>query len=94
MTTPAFTARNVTKFIAKAIVAAKTAEITADAISDHTNYEKDDLAVDLGSKCVGWFVSEKLEPVTDKMVDTVADFVTSKREARKAKKDAKKKEQV
>lgn len=89
MTTPAFTARNVTKFVAKAIVAAKTAEITADAIEDHTSYSKDDLPVDLGSKVVGWYISEKLEPVTDKIVDTVADFVTAKREARQAKKNAK-----
>lgn len=89
MTMPAFTARNVTKFIAKAIVAAKTAEITADAITDHTHYEEDDLVVELGSKVVGWYVAEKLEPITDKMVDTTADFVSERRAKRQAKKLAK-----
>jgi hypothetical protein len=89
---PAFTARNVTKFIAKSIVAAKTAELTADAIADHTHYEKDDTVVDIGSKVVGWYVSEKLEPVTDKIVDTAADFVSDRRAKRQAKKDAKKNE--
>jgi hypothetical protein len=87
---PAFTARNVTKFIAKSIVAVKAAELTADAITDHTHYEEDDIVVDLGSKVIGWYVSEKLEPVTDKIVDTAADFITDRRTKRQIKKDAKK----
>ena len=93
MTTPAFTARNVMKFIAKAVVAAKAADLTAEAIADHTRYEKDDTVVDIGSKVVGWYISDKLEPVTDRIVDTTADFITDQRTKRQAKKDAKKKDQ-
>jgi len=89
MPMPAFTARNVTKFIAKAVVATKAADLTADAIADHTQYEKDDTVVDIGSRVIGWYISEKLEPVTDKIVDTVADFVSDRRAKRQAKKDTK-----
>lgn len=90
MTTPAFTARNVSKFIAKSLVAAKTTQLTAETIADHTHYEKDDTIVELGSGVVGWYVSAKLSPITDAIVDKTADFVTAKREARQAKKNAKK----
>jgi|1185.fasta_scaffold1979742_2 hypothetical protein len=93
MTTPEFTARNVAKFLAKAVVATKTARLTADVVADHTNYEKDDTVVDLGSQVVGWYISAKLEPVTDKIVDTTADFVTEQRNKRQARRDAKKKDQ-
>lgn len=89
MTMPAFTARNVTKFIAKAAVAAKAASLTADAITDNTHYEKDDTVVTIGSHVIGWYISEKLEPVTDRIVDTAADFVSERRAKRQAKKDTK-----
>lgn len=90
MTLPAFTPRNVSKFIAKAVVAAKAASLTADAIDNYTEYDKDATIVDVGSQVVGWYVSEKLEPVTDRIVDTTADFVSERRAKRQAKKDAKK----
>ncbi len=90
MTNLPFTARNVTKFVARSIVAAKTAQLTAEAIADHTEYETDDTIVEIGSGVVGWYVAHKLQPVTDAVVDRTADFVTAKREARKAKKNAKK----
>lgn len=84
-----FTARNVTKFVAKSLVAAKATQLTAEAIADNTHYEKDDTVVEIGSGVVGWYISSKLAPVTDAIVDKTADFVTAKREARKAKKNAK-----
>jgi hypothetical protein len=87
--TTEFTTRNVAKFILKSIVATKTADLTADTITEHTRFEEDDLVVDIGSKVFGWYVSDKLKPVTDKIVDSTADFVIEKREARKAKKNAK-----
>lgn len=89
MTTPAFTARNVSKFIAKSIVAAKTTQLSADAIADHTHYEKDDTVVEIGSGVIGWFASSKLEPVTDTIVDKTADFVTAQRAKRQEKKSKK-----
>lgn len=76
---PPFTTRNVMKYVAKALVASKAADLTSDAITDHTHFEEDDLTVDLGSKVIGWYISEKLEPYTDKMVDKAADFVSTLR---------------
>jgi len=86
----AFTARNVSKFIAKSIVAHRVAALAADTIADYTQYEEDDFVVELGSRVIGWGVASKLSPVTDAIVDKTADFVTERREARKNKKAAKK----
>lgn len=86
----AFTARNVTKFIVKAIVAGKTAQITENALTDYTSLEEDSMAVDIAGGVVGWYVSDKLKPVTDAMVDKTFDFVATKKENRKTKKAAKK----
>lgn len=84
------TVRNVAKFVVKSIVAIKTTKLTAEAIEDHTRFEKDDMFVEIGSGVVGWYASSKLSPVTDKIVDKTADFITEKRQARKDKKDTKK----
>lgn len=86
----AFTARNVSKFIAKSVVASHVAALAENAIIDHTRFEEDDLIVDLGSRVIGWGVASKLSPVTDAIVDKSADFITARREARKTKKNAKK----
>lgn len=85
MDTP-FTARNVAKFLARSIVAAKTAQIAADTIADHTQFEKEDLTVQLSSGVISWYVTSKLEPVTDAMVEKTADFIADKRAKRQAKK--------
>ncbi len=90
MTSQPFTARNVTKFIVQSAVANYTAGLVHTTIIDNTDLEDDNFVVDLGSKVVGWGVASKLKPYTDRAVDKTADFVTSKREARKAKKNAKK----
>lgn len=90
MTNEMFTPRNVAKFVVKSIVAAKTAQITEDALVDYTSLEEDSMAVDITGAVVGWYVSDKLKPVTDAAVDKTADFIAAKREARKAKKNAKK----
>jgi hypothetical protein len=87
---PQFNTRNVVKFVAKSIVYYKTTKLTATTIEEHTQFEKDDMIVGLGSSVVGWFVSDKLSPVTDKIVDKTADFITEKRQARKDKKDTQK----
>jgi hypothetical protein len=87
MTDTPFTTRNVAKFVAKAIVAAKAKQTAETAITEYTELEKDDTIVDISGSVIGWYVSEKLSPVTDKMVDKTADFIAAKREARKAKKD-------
>jgi len=86
MTRPAFTLRNVTKFTVRNIIFLETAELTSDAVTDYTSFDEDDLVVRIGSKIVGWYVAEKVRPVTDKMVDVTFDFVAAKRDARAAKK--------
>jgi hypothetical protein len=90
MSNTPFTARSAAKFVAKSIVAMKTAKLTENALTDYTSLEEDSMAVDIAGGVVGWYVSDKLKPVTDSIVDKTADFVTAKREARKAKKTAKK----
>lgn len=86
MNNPAFTARNVAKFVAKAIVHGKVAQLTEDAITDHTHFEDDDMIVEIGGHLTGWYVSEKLKPITDGAVDKVADFIVERRAKREAKK--------
>lgn len=90
MTAP-FTARNVAKMVLKTVVATKTAEITADAMVDYTSLEEDSITVNIGSKVIGWYISSKLEPVTDAVVDKSADFITEQRAKRAAKKTSEEK---
>lgn len=80
---PPFTARNVAKFVVKTIVAQKAADITEDAMVNHTRFDEDDLIVNIGSKTVGWYISDKLQPYTDKIVDKTADYVATKRNKKK-----------
>lgn len=77
-----FTPRNVAKFVAQAIVAGKTSQLTENVITDHTRFEDDDMIVDISGTLVGWYVSQKLKPVTDAMVDKTADFIVDYREKR------------
>lgn len=86
-----FTPRIVAKFVVSAIIAGKTTKVTKQAIADRSQFEKDDMIVDLSGQLVGWYVAAKLKPVTDKVVDTAAAVITVQREARKAKKDNKNK---
>lgn len=79
METPDFTPRNAAKFVVKAIVAARTAKLAEDAITDYTRFEEDDMIVDISSSLIGWYVSDKVKPYTDKMVDKTADFIAAKR---------------
>ncbi len=81
----AFTPRNVAKFVVKTLVAAKAAAITEDVIVNHTQLEEDSTPVNIMSGVVGWYVSDKLKPHTDKVVDKTADWFV----ARKAKKSEK-----
>lgn len=82
-----FTPRNVAKYVAKTIVYLKVTQLTEDAMTDYTRFEKDDLVVKIAPKVVAWYVSDKLKPATDKLVDKSADFIVAKWEARNTKKD-------
>jgi hypothetical protein len=82
----AFTPRNVAKFVAKSIVSIKTAQLAEQTITDHTHFEEDDTVVTLASSVVGWYVADKLKPVTDLMIDKAADKIVEVRANRAAKK--------
>lgn len=82
-----FTPRNAAKYAAQAIIASKTSQIAEDVITDYTRFEDDDIVVDISGHFVGWYVSSKLRPVTDTMVDKAADFISAKREQLKTKKE-------
>jgi len=88
-----FTLRNVTKYAVKAAVHGYVASVAADAITDYTRFEEDDAVVRISSNVIGWGVSDKLKPVTNKIVDKTADFIVAKREARKSKKNNTKKDE-
>jgi hypothetical protein len=83
-----FTARNASKFVAKSIVTLGVAKQTAEIVDDYTQLDEDDNIVTIGSTLVGWYVSDKLKPVTDKIVDTTFDFVIAQRVKHQVKKVA------
>lgn len=82
----AFNPRNVAKFVAKTIVHGQVAAVAEDTIIDHTRFEEDDMLVNISSHVVGWYVADKLSPLTDRMVDKAADWIVARKE-RKAQKD-------
>lgn len=82
-----FTARNAAKYAVKATVHSIVQNRTADTIVDYTRFEEEDLTVRISSHLVGWYVADKVKPVTDSMVDKTADFIAKKRAERAAKKE-------
>lgn len=86
-----FTARNIAKWVARSIVAIKTADVVANTTASHTNFANDALVVRLGAGIVGWGVSNAVGSVTDVAVDKTADFLTEKWNSRQAKKNDKQK---
>jgi hypothetical protein len=90
--TPLYLTRSVAKWVVVSIIDVKTTQLTADAIADHSKYDKDDLLVRVGAGAVGFVVSARLKPVTDKMVDKATDFAHEQWTKRKSKKTAKNEE--
>lgn len=88
---PPPTPRNVVKYMVRTFVSIKATSMSKDAIIRRTSYEKDNIPLRLVTGVIGWYVSYKLTPLTDKMVDLTADFIVAKRDQWKAWK-AKKKE--
>jgi hypothetical protein len=65
-------------------ISATTATVAHDQIEQHTDWADDHpKVVDTGSVMLGWYVSAKLRPVTDAVVDKTASALAS-RKARKA----------
>lgn len=70
---PKFTPRNVAKFAAKSTVATIVAKAVKDVIIAKYPQAETLNAAGLAGTVTGWYVSEKLEPYTDDLVDYVAD---------------------
>jgi hypothetical protein len=93
-----FQVRAVPKFIVSSYITLKTTSVSADYISNHSRYDKDDMIVRIAAAGVGGLVGSALSPLTDGAIDLTANFVNqkrtelvTKRQAKKAaKKDAKK----
>jgi hypothetical protein len=85
---PDFTPRNVAKYAITFTIKHKVVKLIKNATTDYTRFEEDAIAVRLGANVVGWGVSVKLKPLTDKVVDKTADFIVAKRE-KKSKEDQK-----
>jgi len=84
--------RKLAKFLVISTISYKTTELAKSIADDYTQFEKDSLAVKLGSGAISLVVTSKLKPHTDKLVDKTADFIDAKRAERRTKKDNEKKD--
>ena len=83
---PKFTPRNVAKFAAKSMVATIVAGGVKDVLImqfPQTQYLK---VAGLTGSIAGWYVSDKLQPYTDDIVDFVADEYGTVMEKKRSKK--------
>ena len=80
---PPPTPRNIAKFIVKASIAEGVAHVTKEAVANYTAFDSDNAVVKIGAKCVGWYLSSKVQPYTDAAVDKTADYIETKREERR-----------
>lgn len=87
---PEFTPRNVAKYLVQGTIQIRVTKLAKNVISDHTRFERDSTPVGLAANVIGWGVSARLKPHTDKMVDKTADFVIVQRVKLQDKKSKKK----
>jgi hypothetical protein len=86
---PDFTPRNVAKYAVTFVIKSKVVKAVKVAADDYTRFESDDTVVKVSANIIGWGVSAKLKPYTDKVVDKTADFVVARREKKDQQKDQK-----
>lgn len=70
-------ARVIAKWTAETIVAANVTAATQHALTEYTEIDTDSKPVEVGTGLFGWYVSQKLSPVTDAIVDRTADRVVA-----------------
>jgi transcriptional regulatory protein LevR len=87
-----FTPRNIAKFVVMTIIAGNIQHLTEAQIGNYTRFDKDSRTAEVVGGVVGWGISSKLKPVTDKIVDKTIDYAIAKNNERKAKKNDKKKD--
>lgn len=88
---PDFTPRNVAKYAVTFVIRTKVVKLVKNAADDYTRFENDDITVRVSANIIGWGISAKLKPFTDKVVDRTADYIVAKRE-KKSKEDQNQKE--
>ena len=81
----AFTPRNVAKFVVTCAIHGKVAQLSEDAITNYTQFEEDDKLIEFSGHLIGWFVSDRLKPHTDRMVDKTADWIVARKEKKNQK---------
>lgn len=79
-----FTPRNVAKHVVKAAIAFKVSRTVKHTIDDYTRYDQDNFVVDQTGFVIGWYVSDKLKPYTDKAVDWTADRIVAYKDKKKS----------
>jgi hypothetical protein len=72
-----FTPTNVAKNVLTTVVALTANNLSTKAVEEYTEYDPNSKAVRIGTGLFGWYVSEKLSPVTDAIVDKTASRLKS-----------------
>ena len=81
--------RDLAKMIVDTAITFEVSRRASRAITEHTSFDEDSRAVNVGTTVFGMYVATKLSPITDKAVNVTFDFVAKQRARRQAKKDEK-----
>lgn len=74
-----FTPRNVAKGVVITIIGSRVTTTTERTIANNTRFDEDDLIVEIPSYVISSYVTHKVKPYTDKMVDKTADWLVARR---------------
>jgi hypothetical protein len=77
--------RDLAKMCIGVAIGYKVQTVAAHAVDEHTSLEEDSAAVQIGTGVLGMYVATKVDPITEKAVDTVFDFVIAQRDKRREK---------
>lgn len=78
-----FSKRTIAKFAAFTTVSVATTKATDTAIESFTEIDTDSAPVSIGTSVLGFVVALKLEPVTDTLVDNIADRWQARKDRKK-----------
>ncbi len=65
--------RKLTKFVVNTTVISASTRLIVKTVHAIAPSTEDNLLVDIGAAVAGWYVGEKSEPITDKVVDDFFD---------------------
>lgn len=81
--------RDLAKAAINIAIGYKVQDTAARAIVDNTSLEEDSKSVRFGTTLLGVYVATKLDPITEKVVDTTFDFVIAQRNKRRERNNKK-----